>query len=393
METKVERLPKSHVKLKIKLNHQELSKYLEVAYEKVGKSLKIDGFRPGKAPKKVIEEAAGQARIIQETVDMALEESYPKAVQEEKLYPLNQPKISIESFPTLTEGDLSYVVEFDSLPEAKLNDYLKIKVKKVPQESAKEADVDKVIEYLRKQKSTFREVDRPVQNGDRVEINFEGMVKGVKKEGMSSKNHPLIIGEKVMIPGFEDEIIGLKKGDKKTFKIKFPKDYHAKDLAGEPAEFNVEVVDHKEVRLPEVDTEMAKTFGHQNVKAMKDAIKDSLQKELDEKRRQTEEIAVLNKVLPLLTVDVPESLVEQELDRMFTTFRQQVEAQGLNFEKYLESLKKDQATFRSEMKTQAEKNVRIGFLIGEVIKERKLDPHKPESGKQAVEYLVRKVVN
>jgi trigger factor len=393
METKVEKLAKSHIKMTVTIKTDELKKYYDRAYEKVGQTLKIDGFRPGKAPKELVEAAAGQARLIQEIVDLALEENYPKALADNNLLPVDQPKLSITGFPTL-KGDenLSYQVEFDNLPTPKIGDYSKISVKKVKPGEPKEADVDKVIEYLLKQKSTFSEIDRPSKMGDRIEVNFDGSVKGVKKEGMASKNHPIVLGEKTMIPGFEEELVGLKKGDKKTFKIKFPKDYHAKELAGETAEFDIEVTDLKEIVLPKEDDKFAEAFGHKDIKTMRSAIKDSLKKEMEDKARQEQETAVLDKVLPKLSVEIPESLIEQETDRMIGTFRSQVESQGLSFDRYLVSIKKSLEDLRKEMKVQAEKNVKVGFLLGEIIKEQKLDVKDNESGRKAIDHLMKVVV-
>jgi len=392
METKVEKLPKSHIKMSVTIKAEDLKKYYDKAYEKVGLTLKIDGFRPGKAPKELVEAGAGQARLVQEIVDMALEENYPKALEENKLLPVDQPKLSITGFPSLAGSeDLTYQVEFDNLPVPKLGDYSKISVKRIKAEVPKEADVEKVIEYLKKQKATFSEVERASKMGDRIEINFDGSVKGVTKEGMSSKNHPIILGEKTMIPGFEEELVGLKKGDKKTFKIKFPKDYHSKDLASETAEFAIEVTDLKEIVMPELDNAFAEAFGHKDAKTMKEAIKESLAKEMEDKAKQDQEMAVIDKVLPKLSVEVPESLVEQETDRMLDTFRQQVESQGLGFDRYLVSIKKDIESLRKEMSAQAEKNVRVGFLLGEIIKEQKLDPKDKDSGRKAIDYLIGKL--
>jgi trigger factor len=383
---------KSKVRLSITLSHAEFLKYIDSAFEKVGATLKIDGFRSGKAPKKIIEETAGQARLVQESIDLALAESYPEALKTKNLYPVNQPKITIDSFPTLISGDLKYTVEFDNLPEVKLRDYSKISVKKPAIKKATDKDVEKVIEYLKKQKATFSEVDRAAKKGDRAEINFSGTVKGVKKEGMESRNHPIVIGEGVMIPGFEEELIGLKKADKKKFKIRFPKEYHAKDLAGEEAEFEIELIDLKEVVLPKIDLEFAKTFGHTDVSAMKIAIKKSLDLEMEEKATRDLEMVVIDKVLKNLSVEIPESLVEQEIDRMTDQLRKQIEAQGLNFERYLQSIKKDLADFRKDSRNQAEKNVQIGFLIGEIIKDRKLDPKDDQAGRKAIDYLISVIV-
>lgn len=393
MQTKVEKRAKSNVKVKISLTSSELKKYFDQAYEKVGLTLKIDGFRPGKAPKELVEASAGQARLIQEIVDLAVTDTYPKALQENKLLPVNQPKLAVTTFPTLKgDSSLEYEIEFDNLPEVKLGDFSKVRVKKPKESEVKEADVDKVIEYLRKQKATFSEINRPAKNGDRIEINFSGSVKGVKKEGMDSKNHPIILGEKTMIPGFEDALVGLKKGDKKTIKLTFPKDYHAKDLAGQPADFEIEVVDLKEIILPKIDSEFAAAFGHKDVAIMRQAIKESLLREMQEKAQRDLEEEVLGKILPYVKVDLPDSLIDQEKDRLVENLRTQVESQGLGFDRYLTSIKKDQQTLRNDLQTQAEKNVKIGFLLGEVIKEQKLNPRDKESGRKAIDYLIDKVV-
>ena len=208
---------------------------------------------------------------------------------------------------------------------------------------------------------------------------------------MCSKNHPLVLGEGNMIPGFEEQIIGMKKGEKKDFKITFPKDYHSKEYAGKEAEFNVELVDLKEVKLPELNDEFAKKFGHKNMSELKKAIEKNLNQEMEEEGKRVLESEVMDKVLPLLKAEVPDSLILNETERMLHQYSEQLSRQGINFEMYLGSIKKTREQVLAEMKPQAEKNVKVGILLGKIIEENKWDAKDPKSGEKAISYLVNKL--
>ncbi len=395
MEAKLEKQKGAKVKLTITVSPKEMIKYFNDAYEKLAPSVKLDGFRPGKAPKKLIEETIGVTRIMSDALDKAVQESYFKSVVEQKLTPVNQPNIVINKYPNYGEteeiiaNDLEYVAEIEILPEVVLGDYSKFKVDTGKKEKAKKEDVDKILSHLQKQKAAFTPVEREAKKGDFVEITFEGFLKHVRIDAMCSKNHPVVLGEGSLIPGFEDHVIGMKKAEEKTFNIKFPKDYHAKEYAGKEAEFKVTLNELKEVKLPTVDEEFAKTFGQESVEELKQSIEKNLDKELEERFQQELEIKVMDKVLPLLKAEVPSSLVEKEIDRMIHDYSHQLEHQGLNFDQYLQSIKKTMDEIRKDMAVQAEKNVKVGLLLGKVITDQKIDANDPEAGKKAMEHLVK----
>ena len=398
MDIKIEKLKKSRVKLTVEVEPKELVKYFRDAYENLAKDVKIDGFRPGKAPFKLIEAKIGHNRLVTEGADHALQGSYPLACQKENIHPLSQPKVDVKKMPgfSLDETEIKdkfiYTVEVDILPKIVLKDYRKLSVKKPSKRTPKKADVDKIITHLRKQKATFVEITRPIKKGDRVEIDFEGYLKKVKIDKMCSKNHPLILGEGNLIPGFEDKLVGKKKGDKVGFKIKFPKDYHAKELVSKEAEFKVKINDAKEVSLPKLDNKFVANYGHKTVKQLENAVKESLVKEMDLEYNNKLELKVIEKVIPLVSVEVPDILIWQETEKTLENYKNQIESQGLQFDKYLESIKKTSEDIQKDMRPQAEKNVKIGFILGKIIEERKIDAKDKEAGRKALDYLVETIV-
>lgn len=397
MESKVEKSKDSKVKLTITVSPKEMVKYFDLAYEKIAPEAKLQGFRPGKAPRALVESTVGISRIFGEALDMAVNENYINALKENNLSPIAEPSVVIDKYPTYGKNEeeikdnLEYQIEISVFPEVEIGDYSKIKIELPKKEEAKEEDVKKILDNLLKQKSNFKEIDREAKLGDFVELSYEGSLKGVRIDAMCSKNHPMVLGEGNLIPGFEKEVQGMKKGEKKTFKIKFPKDYHSKEYAGKDAEFSVELVNLKEVVLPELDDTFAADFGQKNVADLKDAIKHNLEHELEHKYENELEVRVIDKVIPLVKATLPEVMVSQEVERMIEGYKEQLKKMGLTFDSYLTSMKKTEEDIRKEMKVTAEKNVKVGLMLGEIIKEQKLDPRDPDSGKKAIEYLVKEL--
>jgi len=395
MEAKVENLKNSKVKLTITVSPKEMVRYFSEVYIKLAPTVKLDGFRPGKAPKKLIEETIGITRLMSEALDTAVQESYYKALIDNKLTPVAQPNVVINKYPNYgdTEADIKnefeFTAELDVLPPVTLGDYSKLKVDKGEKEKPKAEDVEKILDHLQKQKANFQPVERAAKMGDFVELSFEGTFKGVRIDAMCSKNHPIVLGEGKLIPGFEEEVVGMKKGEEKTFKIKFPKDYHSKEYAGKEAEFKVSVNELKEVTFPKVDEEFAKNFGHETVPELKKAIEKNLDRELEERYQQELETKIIEKMLPLLKAEIPTSLIDQEIDRMIHDYSHQLEHQGLNFEKYLESIKKTREEIRKDMAPQAEKNVKVGLLLGKIIEGQKIDSKDEQAGHKAMEHLIK----
>lgn len=395
MKIKKEELKKSRVKLIIEVLPKELAGYFRTVYDKMAESVKIDGFRAGKAPYKMVESMVGYNKLLTNGLDEALNKSYQLAVSEQKLFVVGYPNVEVKKSPqfSLDETEildnLEFEIEVDLMPAVELKDYSKARVLLPKKPEASETEVEKIIEQLRKQKATFKDRSGKIQKGNRVEINFEGSVAGVKQDKMCSKNHPLILGEGNMIPGFEDEIIGMEKGEEKSFKIKFPKDYHDKLIASKSAEFKVVVNDAKEVMLPDTDKTFAETFGQPNMDKLRKEIKKSLEIEINQDYQRRLESEVVDKVLPFLKTDLPESLIETETERILDDYKKQIETYKLTFDKYLESIKKTEEDLRKEMRVTAEKNVKVGLMLGKVIEQQKIDHRDEKAGRKALDHLVK----
>lgn len=394
MQTKIEKLKDSKIKMVISFEPAEMVHFFDHAYEHMAPSVKLQGFRPGKAPRALVESSLGITKLVSHALDDAVNDSFQKALIEEKLNPLSAPAIKINKYPNYgttaeeIKTGFEYEAEFTILPEVTLGDFSKLKVEKPAKESVKASDTEKILDNLRKQKANFSEIDRVAKLGDLAEINFEGSVKGVKIDAMASRNHPVVLGEKTLIPGFEEEVVGMKKGEKKSFKIKFPKDYHAKEHAGKEAQFDVELLSLKEIKLPEVNEAFAADFGHKSADDLKAAIEKNLELEYEQKNQNELESKVLEKVLPLVKVEVPLEMTEKELDRMLGDYRAQVEKMGMNFETYLSSMKKTLEDVRKEMKDAAVKNIKIGLMLGKIVEDQKIDHHDENAGKKAINFLV-----
>ncbi|MEI8143012.1 MAG: trigger factor [Candidatus Berkelbacteria bacterium] len=388
---------KSKVKLSIKVSPKELVKHFQSAYDKLAPTVKLDGFRPGKAPRPLIESTIGVSRLLSEAIDAAINEAYFMAVQEHQLSPISSPNIAVNSAPSwgLTdmeiEKDLEFVAEVDVFPEVSLKDYSKAKITLPKKDEAKQEDVDKVLKQLQRQKATYNVVDRAAKMGDLAEISFEGAIKKVRIDEMCSKNFPIVLGDSTLIPGFEEKVVGMKKGEKKEFKIKFPSTYHKKDYANKEAEFKVELLELKEVVLPVIDDKFAEDFGQKNAKSMEDAIRANLAMEMEQQYKAQVDSMVVEKMISFLQVEIPESLIEKEIDRMIHDYGHQLEGMRMTLDKYLADMKKSIEDLRKDMRAQAEKNIKIGLMLGETAKSQKFDVDDKEVGRKALNFLVEKL--
>lgn len=397
MIKEVKKLEKSRMKIVITVPAKEMVKYFKQAYSELAPTVKLQGFRPGKAPQKLIESSLGVGKIVSEAMNIALNKEYYAVIKEKNIVPISQPNIVIDKYPTygLTESevkdDLEFTAEFEIYPEISVGDYSKIKVDMGKPEEPNKEDVDKILIHLQKQKASFTDIERAAKSGDFAEIDFEGFLKKVRIDSMCSKHHPVVLGEGSLIPGFEDQVVGMKKDEEKTFKIKFPKDYQAKDLAGKEAEFKVKVNALREIQMPELDDKFAEAFGQKTLKDLSAAIKKSVGEEMIHKFEHDLEERVLEKVLPMVKVEVPERLVDQEVQRTIERYQKQLTGQGLDFDGYLKSIKKELADMEKELRPQAEKNVKIGLFLGKLIQDQKLDENDPDAGKKALSALVKKL--
>jgi len=395
MITKKEKLPNSRLKLIHTANAAQFRHAFGHELEEVAKTVKVPGFRPGKAPAAKVIQAAGRQRIEASALDHAISEVYFMDLREEKITPVGNPSIEITDYvaPADDASDdekvITFTAEVDVLPEIEIKGYEKIKVKDVEQPKITEDEVERVIEYLRKQHAQAEAAPEgtELQKGMWVDLGYEGSVDGVKRTDMANKNHPIVLGEGQLIPGFEENLEGLKVGDVKTFKITFPKDYGTQELANKEAEFTVTINEIKTITLPEKDEKFAENYGHKNFAELEKAIRENLHEEKQEQTKQQLEENVVDELIKLAKFELPQALVEQELQRLFAESRQRLEGMQFQWDAYLEQTGKTMEQLKEEMRPQAEKNVRIGLALGRVIEEEKI-PSGETAARQAVDRLV-----
>ena len=346
---KQENLPKSQIKLTIEVSKDELTKFIDKAYEKLKGEVKISGFRPGKAPRFMVEKEIGSERFQKEALEIALPETYYQAIQEKKLLPIGPPEIKMVKF--VPSDSLVYEATISVVPEFDLGDYKKIIAEsKIKPKEAKveEGQIEEVIKNLQKQKSQTKEVLRPAQKGDKVEVDFEGFIEGKPVPESSSKNHPLVIGDGVMVPGFEEALIGMGKGEEKEFEVTFPSDFAQKNLAGQKVKFKANLKEISEIKLPEVDDKFAKGLGQKDLAGLKEDIKKSLEKEFLKREETKFESELIEKLISGMQIEIPQFLIDEEIKGMFSEFEQRLAQTGLTLDRYLEQIKKTKEDLKKE---------------------------------------------
>ncbi|MFA6272595.1 MAG: trigger factor [Patescibacteria group bacterium] len=377
MQVTKNQLPKGQLELTIELPAEELEKYYQTATKKVGAGIRIDGFRPGKVPDDVVIKKVGAEQIMAEACDLAIQMSIGEAIEQEKIIIISTPKIDI--IKQALGNPFIYKATVSLLPTVEIGDYKSVKVKK-KKVTVDPKELTKAVDDLRKMRSKEALVDREVQKGDKAEVDIEVFQNKVPIEGGQGKNQPIIIGEGNFIPGFEDNLIGMKKGETKEFELKFPKEYFQKNLAGKPAEFRIKVNGVFKIEKPEANDEFAKSFGpFKSIKDLEDQISKNLLQELENKERQRVELEMLESIADKSKFgEFPEDLVASEIDKMIHELRHDFENQGLKYEDYLQSIKKTEAELRTSFEPRAEKRVRTALLIRKVAELDKIEATEAE---------------
>jgi len=363
MKNTIKDLPKSQKEISVEISVEEMEKYMNQALDKLSKNIKLDGFRDGKVPKGVAEKQLGDAAIFEEASQLAIQNSYFEIIKENKLNPLGQPKAEITK--AAPGNTLEYKIVISVIPEVKLGDYKtvsgKIEIKKIDDEM-----VEQEIKTLQKKKASYLTKNEPAEKGDRVEINFETRVGGVKLEGGESKNHPLVLGQGNFIPGFEDKIIGMKKDEEKEFDLVFPENYK-KNLAGKKASFKVKINLVQKVNLPEINDEFAKGLGKfENLEGLKEGIKKGMTIEEEGKAKEKFRVELVDQVVEETTVELPEIMIESELNNMVNEFKNNITQTGIEFEEYLKNVNTNLEKLKIEWQPMAEKRTKTGLVMREI---------------------------
>lgn len=363
MQVSVETLEGLQRRVTVELPAEQVNQAVEKKLQEIAKTVRLDGFRPGKVPLSVVRQRFGQS-ARQEAWGDLIQHSYYDAITQEGLRPAGDP--SIDDIKDEGEG-FAYVANIEVMPEIKINKMDTASVEIIEAEVT-DADVDTMIDKLRQQRATFDTVERAAADGDQVTISFVGKVDGEEFEGGAAESVPLVLGSGSMIEGFEAGILGASAGDERTVDVTFPEDYQAEHLAGKPAVFDITVQSVAEQILPEVDEDFVKAFGIEDgdVDSFRKDIRDNMERELIQKVKQKNKEAVMDVLLEQHEMDVPSAMVDDEAKRMMEETKQNMQQQGAaqpGFELPIDLFKE-----------QAERRVKLGMLVSEIMRQNSLTP-------------------
>ncbi|MBN2419091.1 MAG: trigger factor [Deltaproteobacteria bacterium] len=375
MKTTVEEISPVKKKILVEIDSGDVDKKIDSAFKRYGKNAKIKGFRPGKVPMKVLERYYGD-QVMYEVTNSIIQESLPQAMKETEVWPLNMP--TLENDTQLIKGqDFKYAAIMEVRPEFELKDYTGVEVEK-EKCVISDDDVDKQVKAILRSQGKLVSIsdNRGIEDGDYAIINYQGFEGDEAVTGMKAENYSLSIGAGNFYPGFEDELIGVKKGENKEITIDFKEDYVNPRLAGKSIKFKVEVTDIKVMELPELNDEFVKGLGveFESVAELKEKIKEDLTLR-EEKRIETElRNSILEKISAGVEFELPESLVENEINASIENMEQNLLRSGVTIDKLGLDLEK----MRSDLRPTAEKNVKAALILGEIARLNEIDVNDNE---------------
>ena len=373
MNCKVEKTKNANeVKLEITVEAEKFEEAIKKVYFKSAKYFNIPGFRKGKAPMQIVEKYYGKEIFYEDAFNEVAGEALEEAVKENKLEVVSRPDIDVTQ---IEKGkDLIFTAIMQTKPEAELGKYKGIEIKKI-EYNVSDEDIEHELGHMQEHNSRLISIeDRPVESGDIATIDFEGFVDGVAFEGGKAENHDLEIGSNTFIPGFEDQIIGMKIDEEKDINVKFPEEYFSKDLAGKDATFKVKVHEIKKKELPELDDEFAKDVSEfDTLKELKADIKAKKEKQNEERAKYETQDAVIKAVCEKMKVEIPSGMIEMEIDNMLKDIENRLSYQGLKLEQYLQMMGKTEEDMRKEYEPQAIEGIKSRLALEAVIKAEKIE--------------------
>ena len=377
MNCKVEKTNNANeAKLEITIEADKFENAIKKVYFKNAKYFNIPGFRKGKAPQAIVEKYYGKEIFYEDAFNEIAGEEYEKALEESKIDAVGRPQIDIV---TMEKGqDLVFTAVVATKPEVELGKYKGIEIEKV-EYNVEDSDVETNLKQMQEKNARVISVETPVEDGNIAVIDFEGFIDGKAFEGGKAENHSLEIGSGSFIPGFEEQIIGMKIDEEKEINVKFPEEYFSKDLAGKDATFKVKVHEIKKKELPELDDEFAKDVSEfDTLEELKNSIKEKLQKENEQKAKYEKEDAVIKALTSEMKVEIPQGMIEVEVDNMVKDMEQRMSYQGLKLEQYLKMMNTTEAEFRKNYEPQAIEAIKSRLALEAVIKAEKIEATEEE---------------
>ena len=379
MKVKVENIKDkaNEVKLEFTVEAQKFEEAIQDVYKKNAKYFNIPGFRKGKAPFKMVEKAYGIQIFYEDAFNEIAGEAYVKGLEDNKIEAVSKPEIDIKQIEA--GKDLIFTAVVQTKPEVTLGAYKGIELKKV-EYNVTDKDVEYELEHIAEHNARLVAVeDRPVEKGDTVVIDFEGFVDGKAFEGGKAENHELEIGSGKFIPGFEDQIVGMKIDEDRDIKVTFPEEYPAKELEGKEATFKIKLHEIKKKELPEINDEFAKDASEfDTLEDWKKSIREKQEKANESKAKFEMEDAAIETVCKNAKVDIPSGMIETQLDNMEKDISSRLNYQGMNLDQYLQMIGKTKKKFRDENKEQAEKQVKTSLVLEAIMKDAKVEVTEEE---------------
>ena len=361
----------SKVKITVEIERDLMDSGANQAYLKARKDIQLPGFRKGKAPRKLIESIYGAHVFYEDGLEEIFPQVYQFAVVEQELKAVGRP--SLTSMDIAEDGSVTIVLETELYPEVTLGQYRGLEVEKV-EPSVTDEEVEAELDRMAKNVASRETVERPAADGDTVNLDFEGFDNGVAFEGGKGEKFDLVLGSGSFIPGFEEQVVGMSAGEEKDIDVTFPADYHAKELAGKPVTFHIKVNGITVERIPEKDDEFAKDVSEfDTLEALRADIRA---KQLESRKQSIErafESAAVEKAAENATADIPEALVEEELDRQMNNFAYQLQSSGMTMEQYAKMMGGDLSTMRKALRPSAEKQAKVDVTLGEIVKVENLE--------------------
>ena len=359
--------------LKVTVPAEKVNKALDQAFKKVVKQINVPGFRKGKVPRPIFEQRFGVEALYQDAVDILLPEAYGEAIEETKINPVAQPEINVTQIEKGKDFEFEATVTVE--PEVKLGDYKGLEIEKQDSELTDQDLQDEIDHSLGHLADMVVKEDGAVEEGDTVNIDFDGYVDGEQFEGGQADGYDLEIGSGSFIPGFEDQLVGVKTGEEKDVVVTFPEEYHAEELAGKEATFKTKVNEIKYKEGPELTDEIANELDSDANSV--DEYKENLRKRLSEQKAQdaenVEKEEVINKVTENTTIDIPQAMIDTELDRMVQEFGQRIQQQGLDLQTYFQISGQDESQLREQMKDDAEQRVKTNLTLSAIADEENIE--------------------
>lgn len=368
MSAKFEKLEGNQVVLTIEVDAEVVKQGLDAAFKKVVANVNVPGFRKGKMPRQMFEKRFGVESLYQDAIDILLPEAYANAIVETGIEPVDRPEIDVEQ---IGKGQaMIFKATVTVKPEVKLGEYKGLELEAFDTNVTDEEVENELKSLQERQAELVVKEDGTVADGDTVVLDFEGFVDGEAFEGGKAENYSLEIGSGSFIPGFEEQLVGTATGEEKDVEVSFPEEYHAAELAGKPAVFKVKIHEIKGKELPAMDDEFAKDADEEveTLAELKTKIKDRLTHDKEHQKEHHVRDTIVEKAAANAEIDVPESMVATEVDRMISEFDQRLQSQGMNLELYFQFSGQDEEALRGQMKDEAAMRVRANLTLEAIAK-------------------------